>query len=82
MEGLKEISGNMKHLQNPFFMLQLLKPPLDNACAMLRMLVTLDSKPTRFSEQGVITLSEYLSGYVVDVAHVSSFFFLNLPLAF
>ncbi|KAJ0027211.1 hypothetical protein Pint_36174 [Pistacia integerrima] len=47
----------------------LLKPPLDNACAMLRMLVTLDSKPTRFSEQGVITLSDYLSGYVVDVAH-------------
>lgn len=73
MEGLKEICGNIKHLQNSFYMLQLLKPPLDNACAMLRMLVTLDSKPTMLSEQGVITLSEYLSGYLVDVAHVSIF---------
>ncbi|KAH7554167.1 hypothetical protein JRO89_XS12G0124800 [Xanthoceras sorbifolium] len=45
------------------------KPPLDNACAMLRMLVMLDSKPTRLSEQSIITLSKYLSGYLIDVGH-------------
>ncbi|KAK0587618.1 hypothetical protein LWI29_025899 [Acer saccharum] len=45
------------------------KPPLDNACAMLRMLVMLDSKPTRLSEQSISTLSNYLSGYLIDVVH-------------
>ncbi|XP_059428250.1 uncharacterized protein LOC132162022 isoform X2 [Corylus avellana] len=47
----------------------LLKPPLDNACAMLRMLAMLDSKPTRLSEQSVITLSNFLLGYLIDVVH-------------
>ncbi|KAJ9181301.1 hypothetical protein P3X46_009441 [Hevea brasiliensis] len=47
----------------------LLKPPLDNARAMLRMLVVLDSKPTRLSEQSIITLSNFLSGYLIDVVH-------------
>ncbi|KAK2639319.1 hypothetical protein Ddye_027114 [Dipteronia dyeriana] len=45
------------------------KPPLDNACAMLRMLVILDSKPTSLSEQSISTLSNYLSGYLIDVVH-------------
>ncbi|XP_059463584.1 uncharacterized protein LOC132192307 isoform X2 [Corylus avellana] len=47
----------------------LLKPPLDNACAMLRMLAMLDSKPTRLSEQSIITLSNFLLGYLIDVVH-------------
>ncbi|XP_062167443.1 uncharacterized protein LOC133873715 isoform X1 [Alnus glutinosa] len=47
----------------------LLKPPLDNACAMLRMLAKLDSKPTRLSEQSIITLSNFLLGYLIDVVH-------------
>ncbi|KAE8125193.1 hypothetical protein FH972_020026 [Carpinus fangiana] len=47
----------------------LLKPPLDNACAMLRMLAILDSKPTRLSEQSIITLSNFLLGYLIDVVH-------------
>ncbi|KAI9153867.1 hypothetical protein LWI28_017694 [Acer negundo] len=45
------------------------QPPLDNACAMLRMLVSLDSKPSRLSEQSISTLSKYLSGYLIDVVH-------------
>lgn len=54
-------------------MLQLLRLPVDNACAMLRVLVMLDSKPTRISEQGIITLSNFLSKYLIDVLHVSLF---------
>ncbi|GAV57315.1 Ipi1_N domain-containing protein [Cephalotus follicularis] len=44
-----------------------LKPPVDNACAMLRMLSMLDSKPTRLSGQSIITLSNFVAGYLVDV---------------
>ncbi|KAE8098634.1 hypothetical protein FH972_016679 [Carpinus fangiana] len=47
----------------------LLKPPLDNVCAMLRMLAMLDSKPTRLSERSIITLSNFLLGYLIDVVH-------------
>ncbi|KAK3227006.1 hypothetical protein Dsin_006868 [Dipteronia sinensis] len=45
------------------------QPPLDNACAMLRMLVSQDSKPSRLSEQSISALSKYLSGYLIDVVH-------------
>ncbi|XP_021623442.1 testis-expressed protein 10 homolog isoform X2 [Manihot esculenta] len=47
----------------------LLRPPLDNACAMLRFLVMLDSKPTRLSEESILSLSNFLLGYLVDVVH-------------
>ncbi|KAA3455232.1 Armadillo-like helical [Gossypium australe] len=47
----------------------LLQPPLDNACAMLRVLIALDSKPTRLSEQSIIALSNFLPGYLMDVVH-------------
>ncbi|XP_058003755.1 uncharacterized protein LOC110659077 [Hevea brasiliensis] len=47
----------------------LLKPPLDNACAMLRILVRLDSKPTRLSEQSIINLSNFIPSYLIDVVH-------------
>ncbi|KAB1205900.1 Testis-expressed sequence 10 protein [Morella rubra] len=45
----------------------LLKPSLDNACAMLRMLAVMDCKPSRLSEQSIITLSTFLPGYLIDV---------------
>lgn len=45
-----------------------LRPPIDNICAMLRMLLLLDSRPTRLSDQSVINLSSFLSGYLIDVA--------------
>ncbi|KAJ6330565.1 hypothetical protein OIU76_009205 [Salix suchowensis] len=46
-----------------------LKPPLDNSCAMLRMLIALDTKPTRLSERSICSLSDVLSAYLIDVAH-------------
>ena len=53
------------------FVFQLMKPPLDNACTMLRMLAELDSKPTRLSEQSIVTLCNFISGYLIVVVHVS-----------
>ncbi|WCJ34196.1 ARM repeat superfamily protein [Euphorbia peplus] len=47
----------------------LLKPNVDNACAMLRMLVTLDSNPTKLSEQSIIVLSNFLAEYLIDIMH-------------
>ncbi|KAL3536032.1 hypothetical protein ACH5RR_004493 [Cinchona calisaya] len=45
-----------------------LKLPLDNICACLRVLITLDSKPTRLSEQSIIKLSHVLPKYLINVA--------------
>ncbi|KAI9090707.1 hypothetical protein K1719_028560 [Acacia pycnantha] len=45
----------------------LLKPPLDNSCSLLRMLVTVDVKPTMLSEKSIDTLGGYLSEYLMDV---------------
>ncbi|KAL4340356.1 hypothetical protein GQ457_08G017540 [Hibiscus cannabinus] len=47
----------------------LLQPSLENACAMLRVLIVLDSKPTLLSEQSIIALSNFLPGYLMDVVH-------------
>ncbi|VVB13439.1 unnamed protein product [Arabis nemorensis] len=46
-----------------------LKPALDYGCAILRMIVELDSKPTRLSESSVNTLSEFLPGYLIDIVN-------------
>ncbi|KAM7265835.1 hypothetical protein ACFE04_003518 [Oxalis oulophora] len=46
-----------------------LKLPLDNTCALLSVLVSLDTKPTRLSEQSVLTLSDFLAGYIIDIMH-------------
>ncbi|XP_027349391.1 uncharacterized protein LOC113860993 isoform X2 [Abrus precatorius] len=43
------------------------KPSLDNSYSLLRILVTVDCKPTRLSEQSIITLGHHLSEYLVDV---------------
>ncbi|KAI9115572.1 hypothetical protein K1719_013241 [Acacia pycnantha] len=45
----------------------LLKPPLDNSCSLLTVLVTLDDKPTMLSEKSIDTLGGYLSQYLMDV---------------
>ncbi|KAL1196940.1 hypothetical protein V5N11_024740 [Cardamine amara subsp. amara] len=45
----------------------ILKPALDNGCAILRMICALDSKPTILSESSLTALSEYLPGYLVDI---------------
>ncbi|XP_024029744.1 uncharacterized protein LOC21385805 isoform X1 [Morus notabilis] len=45
-----------------------LRPPLDNVCALLRLLATLDSKPTRLNEESITSLGNLLSGYLIDIA--------------
>uniref|UniRef100_A0A1J3DZ73 Testis-expressed sequence 10 protein-like protein n=1 Tax=Noccaea caerulescens TaxID=107243 RepID=A0A1J3DZ73_NOCCA len=45
----------------------ILKPSLDNGCAILRMICALDSKPTRLSEKSIATLCEFLPGYLIDI---------------
>ncbi|KAG6754021.1 hypothetical protein POTOM_042029 [Populus tomentosa] len=57
------------HRWSCFWASESLKPFLDNSCAMLRMLIALDSKPTRLSEQSICSLSNVLSAYLIDVAH-------------
>ncbi|XP_013684189.1 uncharacterized protein BNAC09G49190D isoform X1 [Brassica napus] len=47
--------------------IQNLKPWFDNGCAILRIICTLDSKPTSLSESSITTLSEYLPGYLIDI---------------
>ncbi|KAE9590793.1 putative pre-rRNA-processing protein IPI1/Testis-expressed sequence 10 protein [Lupinus albus] len=44
----------------------MLKPPLDNSCSLLRMLVTVDSKPTSLSDQSIAILGHCLSEYLMD----------------
>ncbi|KAK6147635.1 hypothetical protein DH2020_018547 [Rehmannia glutinosa] len=41
--------------------------PMDNKCAFLRLLVTLDSKPTRLSDQSIVNISHVLPKYLIDV---------------
>ncbi|XP_077219440.1 uncharacterized protein LOC143853523 isoform X2 [Tasmannia lanceolata] len=45
-----------------------LKPPLDNMRAMLRVVIMLDSRPTVLSEESIGTLSDSLSGYLINAA--------------
>jgi len=47
------------------------KPSLGNSGSLLRMLVTVDSKPTRLSEQSIATLGHHLSEYLMDNVQVS-----------
>nr|XP_043635308.1 uncharacterized protein LOC122606512 [Erigeron canadensis] len=44
------------------------KRPLENTCALLRMILTLDSKPTKLSEQSISRLVNVLPGYLIDVS--------------
>jgi len=46
-----------------------LKPALDNGCAILRMICVLDSTPTTLSERSVTTLSEFLPGYMINIVN-------------
>lgn len=62
------------------FMLQSQTLPLDNVCAMLRMLIALDSEETRISEQAFVSLVEILPRYLIDIVHVSFLFFIKCTL--
>ncbi|KZV15916.1 hypothetical protein F511_29088 [Dorcoceras hygrometricum] len=41
---------------------------MDNKCAFLRLLVSLDSKPTRLSEQSITKISNVLPQYLIDIS--------------
>ncbi|KAK4371770.1 hypothetical protein RND71_007154 [Anisodus tanguticus] len=45
------------------------KRPVDNMYGLIRLLITLDSKPTRLSEQTINRLSEVLPEYFLDVVN-------------
>ncbi|XAR53187.1 hypothetical protein NMG60_11021631 [Bertholletia excelsa] len=49
----------------------LLKPDLDNLCSLLRVLVALDCRPSRLSQQSIFNLSNVLPEYLINA--VSSF---------
>lgn len=44
------------------------KLPLENTCALMRMLITVDSTPTRLLEKSIKKLVDVLSNYLIDVA--------------
>lgn len=50
---------------------QALRLSADNFCGLLRLFISLNSKPTRLSELSVIKLSNILPGYLMDIASVS-----------
>ncbi|KAL3627682.1 hypothetical protein CASFOL_029045 [Castilleja foliolosa] len=41
--------------------------PMDNKCAFLRLLVTLDSKQARLSDQSIVNISHVIPKYLIDV---------------
>lgn len=45
--------------------------PVHNACALMGMLITVDSRPTRLSEKSIIKLGNIVLSYMIDVALVS-----------
>ncbi|CAL9106528.1 unnamed protein product [Musa acuminata var. zebrina] len=45
-----------------------LKPPIDNFRGLLRMIIALDTRPTKLLDDDIINLSKLLSRYMVDAA--------------
>lgn len=43
------------------------KLPMENTCALLRMIMTLDSKPSRLSQDSIWKLGKVLPGYLIHV---------------
>lgn len=46
--------------------------PLDNKCAFVRLLLTLDSKPSRLLDQSIVSISHALPQYMINVLSVST----------
>ncbi|XP_020553763.1 uncharacterized protein LOC105173986 isoform X2 [Sesamum indicum] len=40
---------------------------MDNKCALLRLLITLDSRPTRLTDQSIVKISHVLPQYLTDI---------------
>ncbi|RZS14156.1 hypothetical protein BHM03_00045820 [Ensete ventricosum] len=45
-----------------------LKPPIDNFRGLLRMIISLDTRPTKLLDEDIINLSKLLCRYMVDAA--------------
>ncbi|KAI5658924.1 hypothetical protein M9H77_27717 [Catharanthus roseus] len=72
------VSSSLSQIGDEYLVLQILektilehmslKLPVDNISGLLRVLITLDSKPTRLSEVNIIKLSHVLTGYLIHIA--------------
>ncbi|KAF3442742.1 hypothetical protein FNV43_RR16659 [Rhamnella rubrinervis] len=69
MSQMGDSSLVFRILENVLLAQIILKLPLDNVCAMLRVLTTLDSNPTKLSQQSITTLGNFLPEYLIDVVH-------------
>ncbi|CAN8258267.1 unnamed protein product [Cochlearia groenlandica] len=67
LSGMGDNSLVLQILEKVFVEQIILKPCLDNGCGILKMICTLDSKPSRLSETSVTILSEFLPTYLIDI---------------
>ncbi|XP_057526362.1 uncharacterized protein LOC130805595 isoform X1 [Amaranthus tricolor] len=44
------------------------KLPVDNTCALMAMLISVNSSPKRFSEKSIIKLGDIILSYMIDIA--------------
>ncbi|KAK9090537.1 hypothetical protein Sjap_023714 [Stephania japonica] len=59
----------LQMLQNVILHEMSQKPPLDNSCAMFRVLALLDSRPTSLSENNIINLANLMVNYLIGFAY-------------
>lgn len=45
---------------------------MDNKCAFVRLLLTLDSKPSRLLDQSIVSIGHALPQYMINVLSVST----------
>ncbi|GLT68689.1 hypothetical protein SLA2020_408980 [Shorea laevis] len=69
LESMGDGSLILQMLEELILEQMLLNLPIVNACAMLRVICRLDSKPTILSEKSIINLSNFLPAYLINVAH-------------
>lgn len=55
-------------LYNKIFNEILKKPSLDNTYGMLKLIITLDIRTSKLSDESVSVLSKWLTGYIIDAA--------------
>ena len=65
-----------------FSFLQSRKLSVDNMYGLLRMIVSLDTRPTKLSEEHISNLSNWLFVYLIEAASVCNWLFLNIDNAF
>ncbi|KAL9323455.1 hypothetical protein ACSQ67_008312 [Phaseolus vulgaris] len=63
---IDQIKLFIRIISHPDFVQPPQRSSLGNSGSLLRMLVTVDSKPTILSEQSIVTLGHHLSEYLMD----------------